>query len=179
MIKKIIVFIILILLFAANQNSYGERSWQGQRYVFSNGGSLVSTGKPKLLGSIGQGIVGRLTNSSNKSGGIAGFWADAAYFTNTVDVIDNSIHSESINLRNSPNPFDISTNITFNLNKPSKVLIKIYDAMGNDIKTLADELFEAGEHELTFNAHGFSTGSYYCTISADNIFISRRIILIH
>jgi uncharacterized protein YdeI (BOF family) len=55
------------------------------------------------------------------------------------------------NLENYPNPFSNSTSIQYNLEKPSKVSMKIVDLFGNEIKTLVYENQVAGLHTIEFN----------------------------
>lgn len=62
---------------------------------------------------------------------------------------------------NFPNPFNPSTTIPFELNEPARVNATVYDIMGREIAVLSkNESFNAGEHTLTFNASGLTSGIY-------------------
>ncbi|MEO1518833.1 MAG: FlgD immunoglobulin-like domain containing protein [Bacteroidota bacterium] len=52
----------------------------------------------------------------------------------------------------SPNPFDQSTSIDFELGEGDRISIIVYDLLGNEIKTLASGLTGQGEHRITWNA---------------------------
>jgi hypothetical protein len=73
----------------------------------------------------------------------------------------------------SPNPFSNSTTILFTLSQPQNVSILIYDINGRLIKTLANALFEAGAHQLLWNAKDskqgeVASGIYFLKMQAAN-----------
>lgn len=53
--------------------------------------------------------------------------------------------------QNFPNPFNPTTSIRFQLPKRSQVSIKIYDILGQEIRTLVNKDFEAGYHIVTWD----------------------------
>lgn len=62
--------------------------------------------------------------------------------------------------QNYPNPFNPSTKITFAVPEKSPVLIKIYDLTGQEVKTLVNEVKDAGTYDISFDASGLSSGVY-------------------
>lgn len=52
----------------------------------------------------------------------------------------------------SPNPFNASTRITFRLDNPSRATLGVYNLQGQIIKTLADQAFSEGSHEVIWDA---------------------------
>ncbi len=48
----------------------------------------------------------------------------------------------------------------------SRVILKIYDVLGNEIATLVNENKPAGNYEVTFDAKNLSSGIYYCKLQA-------------
>ena len=54
--------------------------------------------------------------------------------------------------QNYPNPFNPSTTFRYSIPSQSKVVIKVYDILGNEIATLMDEEKPVGTYELTWNA---------------------------
>lgn len=50
--------------------------------------------------------------------------------------------------------------ISFSLDKPEKISVKIFDMTGRLVKTLADKSFEQGVHELQWDAAGVNAGIY-------------------
>ena len=52
---------------------------------------------------------------------------------------------------NYPNPFNPDTNINFSLSIASNLGVEIYNTKGQKIKTLVDEYYPAGEHNIVWN----------------------------
>lgn len=59
-----------------------------------------------------------------------------------------------------PNPFNPSTNISFDLPSSSKVRIEVFDITGRLVSVLTNQVYEAGSHQVVFNAKGLATGTY-------------------
>jgi hypothetical protein len=75
--------------------------------------------------------------------------------------IENSTLPDKYSLsQNYPNPFNPSTTIEFTLPQKEFVTIKLYDVLGNEVKTLLDEEVDAGLHKLEFNASELTSGVY-------------------
>ncbi len=53
--------------------------------------------------------------------------------------------------KNYPNPFNPSTNVQFGLKETGKVQIKIYNIKGELVKTVVDEVIQAGNHQFTWH----------------------------
>ncbi len=84
--------------------------------------------------------------------------------------------------QNYPNPFNPETVISFSLPKPGSVKIKIYDVLGNEVRTLIDEERFAGKHNIYWNSTDNSgrrvaSGIYFYTISADNFTQTKKMVL--
>lgn len=72
-------------------------------------------------------------------------------------------------LQNYPNPFNPTTTIEFNLPADAIVTIKVYNILGQEVATLAnEEMFEAGNNDVTFDATNFASGVYYYRMSVNN-----------
>jgi hypothetical protein len=64
--------------------------------------------------------------------------------------------------QNYPNPFNPSTTISFHLEKPAIVTLKVYNLIGQEIATiLAKEDLNSGQYEFNFDAHSFASGIYF------------------
>ncbi len=68
--------------------------------------------------------------------------------------------------QNYPNPFNPSTKIKFSLAADSKVSIKVYNLLGQQIAVLLSGEYEAGRHEINFDAASMSSGIYFYVINA-------------
>jgi hypothetical protein len=68
--------------------------------------------------------------------------------------------------QNYPNPFNPSTKINFDLPVSAKVKIDVINVIGQKVKTLVDANYNAGSHELNFDASELSSGIYVYKIDA-------------
>ncbi len=68
--------------------------------------------------------------------------------------------------QNYPNPFNPSTTIHFSVPSSEYVTLKVFDALGNEVATLVNEVKSAGNYEVNFNASKLSSGIYFYRISA-------------
>ena len=72
--------------------------------------------------------------------------------------------SQFILYSNYPNPFNPSTIVRYDLPKTSKVLIEVYNVLGQKVEKLEDKTEQAGTHEVTFHGSRFPSGIYLCRI---------------
>jgi hypothetical protein len=71
--------------------------------------------------------------------------------------------------QNYPNPFNPSTTINYALPKESRVVIEVYNAVGQRIGVLVDGTQSTGYHSIIWNAKNFASGIYFYTIKASSI----------
>ena len=90
------------------------------------------------------------------------------------DVIPNSI----VLYQNYPNPFNPNTNIKFSIPEKQFVQLKIFNLLGKEIKTLADDYFDAGTYSLPFDASQLSSGIYFYQIITSNIVQTKQMVLL-
>ncbi len=80
--------------------------------------------------------------------------------------------------QNYPNPFNPSTTISYQLPKAEFVTVKIFDAIGNEVKTIVKENKPAGVHEVNFDASQLSSGIYLYRIDAGTFHQSKKMLLV-
>ncbi|AFH48990.1 Glucose/sorbosone dehydrogenase [Ignavibacterium album JCM 16511] len=88
---------------------------------------------------------------------------------------------KSFELRqNFPNPFNPSTKISFTVPDGinNKLLLKVYDLLGNEISTLVNETKSPGVYEIEFDAKDLKSGVYIYQLSAGNYSQARKMIYI-
>jgi len=71
--------------------------------------------------------------------------------------------------QNYPNPFNPSTRISFSLAVDSKVSLKIFDVLGQEVASLVNQDLTQGVHTYDFNASGINSGVYFYKIEATGI----------
>lgn len=89
-------------------------------------------------------------------------------FSSTVE-IDVTAPSQFGMAQNFPNPFNPSTTISFNLAVDSKVTLKVYNALGQEVSVLANAQYAAGTHNLAFDASALTSGVYMYAIEATGV----------
>ncbi len=79
--------------------------------------------------------------------------------------------------QNFPNPFNPSTRVAFSVPVEGMVTIRLYNILGNEVATLASRRYEAGRHEVEFNAASLPSGVYVYTMRAGTFSQSRKMVL--
>ena len=101
-----------------------------------------------------------------------------------VDEINNILSYNEFELfQNYPNPFNPSTTISYNLPIKGNVKIDIYDAVGQNIKTLVNSIKEAGFNSIVWNGNNkfnlpVNSGVYFYTVQTDQGRFSDKMMLI-
>jgi len=80
--------------------------------------------------------------------------------------------------QNYPNPFNPVTNIKFSISKSSSVRIAVYDINGKEVDVLVNENVNSGTYQVSWNAQRFSSGTYFCRMTANDFSETRRMTLI-
>ena len=89
-------------------------------------------------------------------------------YSNVVEV-DVPAPAEFALDQNYPNPFNPSTTINFRLAVDSKVSLKVFDVLGQEVATLLNGNIVAGSHTVNFNASSVNSGVYLYKIEATGI----------
>jgi hypothetical protein len=87
-----------------------------------------------------------------------------------------SIPKNDLLMQNYPNPFNPTTTISWQLAKSSRVQLKIYDVLGNEVTTLVNEYQSAGLHSISYNPAaggssgrgGYASGVYFSELKIDS-----------
>ncbi len=85
--------------------------------------------------------------------------------------------------QNFPNPFNGSTNIRYNLPQGTFVLVKVYNLLGQLVKTLVQERQMLGEYQLSWDARDdwgreVASGVYFCCLQTSEFKQIRKMILL-
>ena len=80
--------------------------------------------------------------------------------------------------QNYPNPFNPSTTIRFSLPAAGNVKLTLFDILGQEIKTLANEFKEAGVHTLNFDASELNSGLYIYKLESGTFVQAKKMTLI-
>lgn len=80
--------------------------------------------------------------------------------------------------QNYPNPFNPETIISFKTARQSFISLKIFDILGNEIKTLVNEVKSAGNYKIKFHAEDLASGIYYYQLKAEDYLLTKKMILL-
>jgi hypothetical protein len=105
---------------------------------------------------------------------------------NAVNVEDETISLIAFALeQNYPNPFNPYTiikytvpNVTLSGVEGSRVQLKVFDILGNEVATLVNEFKTAGNHQVNFNASNFSSGIYFYQLRSGNYLETKKMLLL-
>ncbi|HSL88368.1 MAG TPA: T9SS type A sorting domain-containing protein [Ignavibacteriaceae bacterium] len=101
----------------------------------------------------------------------------------TVSIDDNG-RMISFNLeQNYPNPFNPITQIKYSIpdlgtGLALSVTLKIYDVLGNEVRTLIDEIKPEGSYSIIFDARTLSSGIYFYQLKAGYFVDTKKMILL-
>jgi hypothetical protein len=80
--------------------------------------------------------------------------------------------------QNFPNPFNPTTSISWQIAKNSRVTLKVYDILGNEVRTLVNEYKNQGVYKTEFNGSDLSSGIYFYELKTDNFTSIKKLVLI-
>lgn len=180
----------LFMLLGGSTLLCGEYNLDEFRSVIGAGGMVAQTSSGNtyvMSGVLGQMAIG--DRSDSKYSMKQGFWI---LDDETVSVEDGQISLDS-RLNNYPNPFNSSTKINYELPDAAYVTVRVYDLVGNLVKTIFDGYQDGGVKDLVWDGtdngnNSLSSGSYVCEMSVRpaqlsagetfSAFVSRNVMVI-
>lgn len=79
--------------------------------------------------------------------------------------------------QNYPNPFNPSTTIRYQLPKASRVSLKIFNTLGQEVAVLVDEEKEAGYYQARWDA-ALPSGVYFYRLQTGDYLETKKMILL-
>jgi flagellar hook assembly protein FlgD len=85
--------------------------------------------------------------------------------------------------QNYPNPFNPSTILKYSIPEAGNVSIKVYDILGNLVKTVVNDYQQAGSYNVSWNGENANgnkaaTGTYIARIQVNGFSHSIKMLLI-
>ena len=107
------------------------------------------------------------------------FWSDTTsiFIITNVDDISKELPTEFKLNQNFPNPFNPSTKIRYSIPQQSKVLIRVFDVLGNEIETLFNEEKPVGTYEISWYAERLPSGVYFYQLKAGDFIQTKKMVL--
>jgi hypothetical protein len=97
---------------------------------------------------------------------------------NTVDPVNNGLPKEFSLYQNYPNPFNPATIIRYSIPIEGLVTLKVYNTIGEEVITLANELKQEGNYEVEFDASDLSSGIYFYKLQTSDFSQVKKMILL-
>ena len=79
--------------------------------------------------------------------------------------------------QNYPNPFNGSTTIAYELARPGRVILIVYNLLGEEVATLFAGRQSPGIHSIAFSGEGLPSGVYTYVLRNEGEMASRRFVL--
>ncbi len=98
-------------------------------------------------------------------------------YSNEVEVLLGEVPENYSIQQNYPNPFNPSTKVTFSLPEENKVVIRVFNAMGEQVREIERGILSHGYFEQDFEMGTESSGMYFCQVLCTNTISGRTISL--
>jgi photosystem II stability/assembly factor-like uncharacterized protein len=80
--------------------------------------------------------------------------------------------------QNYPNPFNPVTNLEFEIPELGLVSLKVYDILGKEVKSLVNEIKQAGYYKVQFDGSSFASGVYFYELRSGSFITQKRMLLL-
>ncbi|MCH8943035.1 MAG: T9SS type A sorting domain-containing protein [Bacteroidetes bacterium] len=192
--KPLLIVLWLLLFGAFSSTILGQTITFNTKTDFTTGtnplyvsiGDLNGDGKPDLaVANTGPSTVSVLLNTTSPGASTPSFSSKTDFATGSVTAIDNElVIPQKFTLeQNYSNPFNPATTIRFALPEASFVILRIYNMLGQEVKTLVNGEKNAGTYNVQWRGDNnfgrkVSSGTYiYRVIAGQNIFTKKMILL--
>jgi hypothetical protein len=144
---------------------------------FNSGSDASSRSTTILNSSTGQLLVGASQQTNNRVEN--GFLSAYLVGNLIVGVEEQTELPSTFSLsQNYPNPFNPATTIRYKLPERNKVLLTVYNTLGQQVARLVDQEIEPGHHEITFDASHLPSGVYIYRLQAGSFVESKKLLLL-
>lgn len=138
----------------------GMRGWNGSAWVIMGGtasGNMVSLSNSQVYSAYG--FVGTSTG--------------------VLSVTDGQLIPGEFQLQqNYPNPFNPSTTIRYSLPSGGQVTLKIFNVLGQEVRTLVNGYQAAGTYSAVMDARGLASGVYLYRLQSGSLVDTKRLVLL-
>jgi uncharacterized protein (DUF1501 family) len=101
-------------------------------------------------------------------------------FRKQADVEENTVSGSTELLGQCyPNPVQGATTITFSSSGAGLTTIQLFDGSGRLVRTLAQEQYPRGQHQIIINCGGLPSGNYFYRLTNESSSATRKLVLIN
>jgi hypothetical protein len=98
-------------------------------------------------------------------------------YSKTIQVDMNGVKKFELT-QNYPNPFNPTTTISYILPQAGLVKLTLYNILGQELRSLVNEVKEAGTHSINFNASDLNSGVYVYKIESGSFTQTKKMTLV-
>ena len=95
-----------------------------------------------------------------------------------VNDMEDLLPTEYYLSQNFPDPFKEKTTIKYCLPEEIRVKLEIFNVQGKIVTTLLDEIKEPGTYQVELSARKIKEGLYLYQLTAGNIIITKRMLIL-
>jgi len=116
----------------------------------------------------------------NSDGELSNYSSKGMFNTGTVTSADyDAVTPDAFDLKqNFPNPFNPSTIINYSIPVSSFVTLKVFNILGKEVATLVNEMQNAANYSIEFNAASLPSGVYFYRLNSGDFVSVQKMILI-
>ena len=123
-----------------------------------------------------------LSTAQDNAGNLyAGTFTSGVYRTSWTQLSAGDVGVEMptrfVLYQNYPNPFNPITTIAFAAATRVNVSIIVYDCLGRVIATLANGMYDAGEHRIIFDGSNISSGLYFYRMAVNGVVTVKKMVV--
>jgi choice-of-anchor A domain-containing protein/uncharacterized repeat protein (TIGR01451 family) len=146
------------------------------------GGVFVSTDNGNNWGGLGMpgARVSSMINDPSSSAIYAATEDGKLYKSNSITSAEGEfgLPTEFDLMQNYPNPFNPVTVIRFNIPETGNYSLKVFNLLGQEVRTLVNDNYKPGKYVVTLDASKLSSGVYFYTLSGNKVNITKKMVLI-
>ena len=144
--------------------------------------TLIQAEVDPMMADVANGDFTLAENSPAVGAGVDGVTlGDPRWWPSTTSVDDANTaqtpYTYQLN-QNYPNPFNPSTTINFSIAEAGKVVLTVFNTLGQEIEILVNKQMRAGNHAVTWAAANYSTGVYFYKVKVNDFESIKKMILI-
>jgi hypothetical protein len=174
--SKIFIILSVLFVFGFIRYPYIFAQYVVQNSVFGNGGTVITNEKYQINSTTGQTVVDTVSSTNNSLK--LGFWYSSGDLITKIEQISDVLPETFWLGQNYPNPFNSRTKIHYAIKHESKVVLKLFNIMGQEVKTILDHHHMPGQYEIEFNAGEFTSGIYFYRIYTENFSSLKKMVIL-
>ena len=98
--------------------------------------------------------------------------------TITISDVETMLPVEYNLFQNYPNPFNLITTIEYYIPQDGHTTLIIYNISGQVVSVLTNDIKKTGFHSVIWDATGMPSGLYFCTLQANGLTETRKMVLV-